>query len=120
MITMFTGQLNEPASVLHAKGNHQGNLIDSPKQSDSAEVFVIEAPASKQSTMYTSDASGTLGFGPWSQENGNIRDDARRNFPQQYYEGKHITKNVVSYNITFKGEHNHVTPPSKVSYVQLD
>jgi len=31
--------------------------------------------------MYTSDASGTLGFGPWSQENGNIRDDARRNFP---------------------------------------
>lgn len=71
-------------------------------------------------SMYTSDQSGTLGFGPWSQENGNIRDDAKRSFMEQGVEDQIYSKNVVSYNITFKGEHNHMTPPDKTSYVQLD
>lgn len=69
--------------------------------------------------MYSSDESGTIGFGPWSQENGNIEYTHVRSLMQQAVNNQVFSNNTVSYNITFKGEHSHIRDKHE-SYIQLD
>ena len=116
----FKGQLNAAYTVLEGKKDFFGKLAPASKVLTGLDIFVIEEPMSSLNPMYSSDESGTLGFGPWSQENGNIADTAQRSLMQQGVNTKLFANNIVSYNITFKGEHSHHHVPTDASYVQLD
>ena len=58
-------------------------------------------PAGQEAADLGSDQSGFMGFGPSSNDGG---DDKDKSLPQALKDAGKITKNIVTYNITFNAD----------------